>query len=107
MNKKSVWRRLLPAVIPLCAVLAGALLFTGALSRKADAEALALTERSLRRAAVECYALEGAYPRSLSVLTGRYGAVVDERRFFVSYQYVASNLMPDITVLPIRGEDGP
>ena len=49
---------------------------------------------------MQCYALEGAYPANLSHLEGRYGVQVDESRFFVDYQYVAANLMPDITVLP-------
>ena len=49
-----------------------------------------------------CFALEGAYPRDLSDLEERYGVSVDRERYFVDYRYVASNLMPDITVLPIR-----
>lgn len=72
------------------------------LSARADSETQELTARSIRRAAVQCYALEGVYPPSLRDLEERYGVAVDHNRFFVDYQYVAANLMPDITVLPRR-----
>ena len=39
------------------------------------------------------------YPPSLEYLKETYGVQVDEERYFVDYRYVASNLMPDITVL--------
>ena len=73
---------------------------SGALALRADNESLELAARSIRRAAVQCYALEGAYPPSLHYLKTYYGVTVDEDRCFVDYQYVAANLMPDITVLP-------
>ncbi|MFQ8758847.1 MAG: hypothetical protein ACLSAF_04740 [Intestinimonas sp.] len=59
--------------------------------------------RSVRRAAVQCYALEGAYPQDLSHLEERYGVSVDADRFRVDYIYIASNLMPDITIVPLSG----
>ena len=55
------------------------------------------------RAAVQCYALEGAYPQDLSHLEERYGVSVDADRFRVDYIYIASNLMPDITIVPLSG----
>ena len=93
-------------VLPLLGVLVALplalFLITGALGNRAGRESLSLAEQSIRRAAVQCYALEGAYPRDLSDLEERYGVSVDRERYFVDYRYVASNLMPDITVLPIR-----
>lgn len=76
-------------------------LFRSTMSEKIDAEALTLTEQSIRRAAVQCYALEGSYPTDLSYLEQRYGVSVDSKHYFVDYIYIASNLMPDITVLPV------
>ena len=86
-------------------VLAGVVLFllAGTLGARADQEALALAEESVRRAAVQCYALEGAYPQDLSHLEERYGVSVDADRFRVDYIYIASNLMPDITIVPLSG----
>ncbi|MCI2106469.1 MAG: hypothetical protein LKK00_07090 [Intestinimonas sp.] len=94
-----VWRllRLLFLLVGLPAVLYTA---SGVLSSRVHTQALVLTEQSVRRAAVQCYALEGAYPITLDVLTKHYGVSIDETRYFVDYRYVASNLMPEITVLP-------
>lgn len=54
---------------------------------------------SLRRAAAACYASEGAYPENLSYLKEYYGIQIDEERYSVIYRPVASNLMPEITVI--------
>lgn len=56
-------------------------------------------EDALRRAAVACYCVEGAYPPDLAYLEERYGIQIDRQRYTVSYVPVAENLMPDITVL--------
>ncbi|MGE4352469.1 MAG: hypothetical protein AB7D36_00090 [Oscillospiraceae bacterium] len=72
-----------------------------ALGGRTSQEALEMTREGLDRAAVQCYALEGFYPPSLSYLTENYGVTVDTDRYFVDYQYVGSNLMPDITVLDL------
>lgn len=97
-----LWRRFLPAVALALALTAGAFLFTRVLGARAGAEALSLAEQSIRRSAVECYALEGFYPADLSYLREHYGVAVDETRYIVHYEYVASNLMPAVTVLEAR-----
>jgi len=56
-------------------------------------------EDVLRRAAVACYAAEGFYPPGLDYIKDHYGITYDEDRYTVVYEVVASNLMPDITVL--------
>ena len=56
-------------------------------------------EQSLRRAAVACYAAEGIYPPDLEYLKARYGLQLDEKRYIVSYESIADNLMPDITII--------
>lgn len=91
-------RWLLPALW-LCLLLSVLLLAARSLERRAGQESLELTRQSIRRAAVQCYALEGAYPTGLEHLKERYGVTVDEERFFVDYQYIAANLAPDVTVL--------
>lgn len=57
-------------------------------------------ERSLYRATVSCYAVEGQYPPNLAYLQEHYGIVIDETRYHVFYDVFGDNLMPDITVLP-------
>ena len=87
--------RTLPLLGVLVALPLALFLITGALGNRAGRESLSLAEQSIRRAAVQCYALEGAYPRDLSDLEERYGVSVGRERYFVDYRYVASNLMPD------------
>ena len=100
-RRASFVRRILPAAVFLIALAAAALLFTRVISARTDAEVLSLAEEGVRRAAVECYALEGFYPRTLGYLVENYGVTADDSRYVISYQYVASNLMPDITVLAL------
>ena len=64
----------------------------------------AMAEQAVRRAAVSCYALEGAYPASYEDLKERTGVAVDESRYAVFYEIFASNIMPEITVVERWGE---
>ena len=56
-------------------------------------------EQAIRRTAAACYAAEGAYPAQLSYLQEHYGIQYDENQYTVHYEVIASNLMPDITVV--------
>lgn len=56
-------------------------------------------EEALRRTAVACYASEGFYPPDVEYMVEYYGLQYDEDAYTVRYEVVASNLMPDITVL--------
>lgn len=62
----------------------------------------AIRNTVLRRA-VECYAVEGAYPESLRYLEDHYGLTVNHRDFIVTYEVFASNQLPEVQVL-VRGE---
>jgi len=61
-------------------------------------------ERALNRAAVACYAIEGAYPPSVEYLIENYRIRVNTAKYAVKYELYASNLMPSITVLEISEE---
>lgn len=56
-------------------------------------------ELVLRRTAVACYAVEGAYPPDVEYMRAHYGLTYDESRYIVHYDVFASNFMPDITVM--------
>ena len=62
-------------------------------------EQLRLTEESLRRAVVSCYALEGRYPAEIDYLKEHYGLQLNEEKYIVHYEIFAENIMPDITVI--------
>lgn len=94
-------KRFLPLLAFLVAVPLVLALFAGSIGPRADQEAMTLLSDSVRRAAVECYALEGAYPRDVAYLEEHYGVRVDHERYRVDYVYIGSNLTPDITVLQL------
>ena len=56
----------------------------------------------LGRGIIHCYSMEGAYPESLQYLKDHYGLTYDEDRFFVDYQVLGSNLLPDVTIIDRR-----
>ena len=56
-------------------------------------------EDAVRRAVVQCYAIEGMYPPDIDYLKDNYGLVVNEKEYIVDYQIFASNIMPSITIL--------
>ena len=87
---------LLLAIFALLALLYA----VGTIRTQSEAEAQRQLERSLYRAAVSCYALEGRYPPDLDYLREGYGILVDETRYQVFYEAFGDNMMPDITVLP-------
>lgn len=103
-----LWRRLLPllATFALFGVLLSFVLnaLTGAQDRT-GAEGIRIAEESIRRAAVSCYAAEGAYPPSFAYLKQHYGVSVNEKRYAVHYEIFASNIMPDIMVTEKEGLD--
>lgn len=64
-----------------------------------QAEGALQLESAVRRCAVSCYAQEGFYPPDLVYLKENYALQYDETHYTVHYEAVASNLMPDITVV--------
>ena len=60
-------------------------------------------ENALIRNITYCYAVEGSYPESLDYLKEHYGLTYDEDRFFVDYQVIGANILPDITIVE-KGE---
>lgn len=94
---------LLAAVILLCLIL-------GPLNRQVTRDVDAQSEKAVRdtvlRGAVQCYAVEGAYPSSLTYLEEHYGLVINHQKYIVSYDAYASNLAPEVRVL-VRGDESP
>jgi hypothetical protein len=103
-DKKRIIIRTVVHILIFILVIGFFVILTTMIAGKSKIEGVELTYESLRRAAVQCYALEGVYPTDLDYLKTHYGLRPDERKYAVYYEYIASNLMPDITVLP-RGDD--
>ncbi|MDR1548487.1 MAG: hypothetical protein LBT06_07875 [Hungatella sp.] len=69
-------------------------------SKKTDAKGAETLRDAIRRASVQCYAIEGRYPPNVEYLEENYGIQIDRNRYDVFYSGFASNFMPDITVNP-------
>jgi hypothetical protein len=97
-------------ILPIALFLIVLLMFVLAVSKiagKSENEGIYLTEESIRRAAVQCYALEGVYPADFAYLKDHYAVRPDESKYIIYYTYTASNLMPDIDVISAAAEAVP
>ena len=101
-KKHSLAGRLFVPLLSFAAVM----LFLWVGIRDASDAASAEQEKSLKnaiqRSVVHCYAVEGSYPPSLEYLKDHYGLTYDGDRYLVDYRIFGSNLMPDITVIPLQ-----
>ncbi len=88
------------------AVVAGLVIYgVNSMGAKADDELYSMVRQSVTRAAVQCYALEGAYPPDIDYLIENYGLAVDETKYLIHYQSNGGNLLPQINVFPAKGQD--
>lgn len=95
-----LFRRILILLI-IGVVLFGFITFLTSLETDHAAEDKLQLQTALTRAAVSCYAAEGEYPPDLAYLQDHYGIQINTDLYAVQYEYIASNLMPDITVLEL------
>ena len=72
---------------------------SSAMSKTSVIEQKRALESAILRDVVHCYAIEGAYPESLDYIKDNYGLTYNEELFFVDYTPIASNIMPDITII--------
>lgn len=86
------------AVLLVC--VNGILFFAG----RASNEGAETLRSGIRRASVQCYAIEGRYPPSIEYLEENYGIQIDRERYHVFYSGFASNIMPEIIVNPAETE---
>lgn len=56
-------------------------------------------EEAVWRGITQCYAIEGRYPESLDYLKKEYGLQYDTERFFIDYQALGANIVPDVTIV--------
>lgn len=64
-------------------------------------------KKAVTRATVQCYAIEGRYPPSVDYLEKNYGIQIDRKKYNVFYDGFASNVMPDISIIPIGKQGAP
>ena len=96
------WVRKITPILLTLMVVAGVVWGATMTQDQAAEQAQRLTEESIRRAAVQCYALEGIYPVNLQYLMDHYGIRPDTNRFIIHYRFIGDNLLPEIAVIPIN-----
>lgn len=102
-------KSILPGYLVSLAALGGAVaLFSmamGSFSARAGSREEEALKRAVTRATVQCYAIEGRYPPSVEYLEENYGVQINRKKYNVFYDGFASNVMPEINVIP-RQEQG-
>lgn len=89
-------------LLPLLAFILLFILFYRGISSVSDtttAKQMESLENALNRSITQCYAVEGAYPPNLDYIKEHYGLIYDEELFYVDYQPIGSNIMPDVTII--------
>lgn len=81
------------------AMAAALIFFYGAVSGVAG-DTRQREKENLEHAVILCYSLEGVYPDSLEYLKEHYGIRWRKDEFRVDFEWIGSNLPPDITVIP-------
>ena len=95
---KTVFLSNLFPIITFVIIVTAILLATVYVGESSKEQGRKITEDSIRRTILSCYAQEGSYPPDISYLEENYGLQIDER-YAVFYTVIGSNLPPDLTVI--------
>lgn len=90
------------AVLALVAVAlaVGLWVGAGAAAQQAREQGAVALQQSVISTAMQCFAIEGAYPQTLEYLEEHYGLSVNHEAYAVTYEAFASNVMPSVAVVP-------
>ena len=61
-------------------------------------QSIELLRQSVRKAVVQCYAIEGAYPPDIDYLEKEYSLEYNHDKYYIDYEVFASNVMPNVEV---------
>ena len=100
INKKDV-----AAIAIFIALIVAFVFLVNNITGKGNGRALEIVRDAVKNAALTCYAVEGMYPDDLSYLREHYNLSYNEERYIVSYEPLASNLMPSIKVVERGSQD--
>jgi len=98
----SFWKNILVSVVVLTAALFLLLAGLSRVSSTTSAEETRSLETAVTHGIMHCYAVEGRYPESLSYLEEHYGITYDKEKYYIDYRPVASNIIPDVTIIPLE-----
>lgn len=84
----------LVALALIAALVAGTLVFQNMLREQGTTS----IRESILSMAMQCYAIEGSYPSSLSHLEEAYGLTVNHDDYVINYEWFADNIPPSVAV---------
>lgn len=93
------------AVILLAFFLLGRYFFMKNNAEELEKETLQAISTAVQKAALQCYAIEGAYPPDLDYLKENYGLNINTEDYYVVYNAYADNQVPDIRVVRKSGNE--
>lgn len=95
-------RRLNVAVGIIALILVVGLVAFGvvAMEESTRQQGAASIRETILSSALQCCAIEGAYPQSLQYLVDNYGLAINEDDYSITYEAFASNVMPSVVVVP-------
>jgi len=102
--RKSAWDFLRAAVLPVfftVAVMVMVVIGLRQTDESSSAEGLRILEESIHRAVVMNYAIEGRFPESIEYIEENFGIHIDRTRYVVHYRIFATNILPEIKVIPL------
>ncbi len=88
------------SLLMFAGIIVTVLILLNSLTGTISDEQLNLLENSVRRSAIQCYVIEGAYPPDLQYLERNYGLYFDDD-YVVHYQNQGGNILPEIDVFYI------
>lgn len=101
-TKTSSSRNLLISVVVFAAIFLIFWFSVSSVSAKREEEEMLTLETAVTRGITYCYAVEGSYPTSLAYLKENYGLTYNEDKYFIDYQPLGANIMPDVTIIKRR-----
>lgn len=91
--------RIIGSAVLVAAVLGSFVMSIRSVAEETRQQQKTSLEKAIRRDVIQCYAMEGHYPESIAYMEEYYGLTYDKEHFFVDYEVLGSNMMPDITVI--------
>lgn len=98
-KKNTSTRNLIISIVVFLVILVFFWIGFSSVSSRASKEEKNTLSAAVTRSITHCYAVEGHYPESLDYLKEHYGLTYNEERFFIDYQPLGANIMPDVTII--------
>lgn len=97
-TEKGWKRQILFPIVSFVLVIVTALVAGNYINHMTNMQSIELLRQSVRKAVVQCYAIEGAYPPDIDYLEKEYNLEYNHDKYYIDYEVFASNVMPNVDV---------